>query len=272
MAAILNIILFTGIALNVVAAQLYCRNRCGTKCCDDDETCSTNNTCVRHGRKEFCSDGLSYCWKPNVCCGYMTCCPSDSRCCEGAITCCPVDAICCGIGTCCPADSTCCGFSTCCAKGSTCDGIYCKRSSSGYTSYGFSWYYLVAVLLPLSAFLALCNYRRRRQALLRASNECRTRGQVIAPAGYEGLVRIGTEPVSATNAGYDQPPPAYDTVADRNTETVGEPLDIPTTAPPSYYDLYEDGEVKAEEETTRNDSEQLIRSDAQESSADTTRI
>lgn len=103
-----------------------------------------------------------------------------------------------------------------------------------------------------------------------ASNECRTRGQVIAPAGYEGLVRIGTEPVSATNAGYDQPPPAYDSVADSNTETVGEPLDIPTTAPPSYYDLYKDGEVKTEEEeTTGNDSEQLIRSDAQESAATT---
>ena len=28
------LILFSGIALNVVAAQLYCRNRCGTKCCD----------------------------------------------------------------------------------------------------------------------------------------------------------------------------------------------------------------------------------------------
>ena len=104
-----------------------------------------------------------------------------------------------------------------------------------------------------------------------ASNECRSRGQVIAPAGYEGLVRIGTEPVSATNAGYDQPPPAYDTVADSNTEMVAEPLDIPTAAPPSYYDLYRDAEVKTDEETAGSDSEQLIRSDAQESSADPNR-
>ena len=73
------------------------------------------------------TDGLSYCLEPTICCGTMTCCPSNSQCC-GLNTCCPADAVCCGLTTCCPQGSTCCGFDTCCGSGSYCEFLTCRRS------------------------------------------------------------------------------------------------------------------------------------------------
>lgn len=137
---------------------------------------------------------------------------------------------------------------------------------------GFSWYYVFAVLLPLAALLAIFNYRRRRQAILRAANQNPAGGYTIRPTDYNRLVTPDPNPVLATNAGYNQPPPAYDTVDVNNTETVGQPQETPADAPPSYYELYKDDYVKTDEGLSPvNTSEQTSISDAQENSEDTNR-
>lgn len=98
-----------------------------------------------------------------------------------------------------------------------------------------------------------------REALATRSRE----GRVIEPARYEYPT---STPCLPTNAGYNQPPPSYDVVAaDTNT---GEQLS--QAALPSYYDLYKDEEVKADEAVTQgNTTEQSNSSEAQESSATT---
>ena len=109
------------------------------------------------------------------------------------------------------------------------------------------------------------------------ANQSSVGGHVIRPPGYDRLeptYPVNNTPYSVTNAGYDQPPPTYDDVQASNPELVNQiQQGIPTpAAPPSYYDLYKDGEAKVDESnTSENASEQQNRSDVQEDSTESNR-
>ena len=91
-------------------------------------------------------------------------------------------------------------------------------------------------------------------------------GHLIQPAEYDRQAPAPV-PYSMTNAGYDQPPPAYDSVEVNNAEGVSqEQQGVPIAAPPSYYELYKDSDALADEsEPTGSTFEQGNRSDVQES-------
>ena len=90
-------------------------------------------------------------------------------------------------------------------------------------------------------------------------------GRVIEPARYEYPTSTTILP---TNAGYDQPPPAYDVIA-ADSARVPQP---PDAALPSYYDLYKEEDVKQDEAgIPGNSSEETNSPGAQESSTATNR-
>ena len=88
-------------------------------------------------------------------------------------------------------------------------------------------------------------------------------GRVIEPARYEYPT---STPILPTNAGYDQPPPAYDIVAADTAP--GEQLS--QAALPSYYDLYKDEEVKSDETGTQGNTTGETNSPEAQGSAATT--
>ena len=91
-------------------------------------------------------------------------------------------------------------------------------------------------------------------------------GRVIQPTAYEYPT---STPILPTNAGYDQPPPAYDVIA-TDTNLDNQP---PQAAPPSYYELYKDEEPRVDEALpSGNTSEQTNSPEAQESRAATNRV
>ncbi|WAR03491.1 hypothetical protein MAR_010049 [Mya arenaria] len=173
---------------------------CGKTVCTSEEVCELDEgggTCYNSSLRTDCSDGLSYCYRPTVCCGVRTCCPAFSKCC-GLSTCCHEDAVCCQPNTCCEPGSICCLFS-CCSAGSVCDGSICRRASVYNT--GFRWYYLVCVVIPLIVICIVIARRRRRDAKLRAEGLSQSSGT------YDVILSNQTNSTNPVTAGYDQPPP-----------------------------------------------------------------